>query len=125
VFHPQGAHKTRDYYKLEGFAHNCLSTKTQGDSSQKIEDLKDDFPVVNREVNYIFNGMDAYESKRKQKLTHREVMMANPGTPEFLRWSEMPIMFNRSDHLDCVPKLGRYPLIVSPTTECLLMEEVL
>jgi hypothetical protein len=35
-------------------------------------------------------------------------------TFEYLKWSEVPIAFDHSDHLDFVPKLGQYPLIVSP-----------
>jgi hypothetical protein len=27
---------------------------------------------------------------------------------------KLPVTFNRTDHSDFVPKLGRYPLIVSP-----------
>jgi hypothetical protein len=33
-------------------------------------------------------------------------------TPEYLRWSESPITFDRTDHPDCIPKPGRFPLIV-------------
>jgi hypothetical protein len=42
-------------------------------------------------------------------------MAVSPVTPEYLKWSEVPITFDRSDHGEFVPKLGRYPLIVSPT----------
>jgi hypothetical protein len=41
-------------------------------------------------------------------------MVVSPTTPEYLKWSEIPINFDRSDHPDTVPKPGRYPLIVSP-----------
>jgi hypothetical protein len=39
-------------------------------------------------------------------------MTISPTTPEYLKWSEVPITFNRSDHPDFVRKLGWYPLIV-------------
>jgi hypothetical protein len=34
--------------------------------------------------------------------------------PEYLRWSESLITFDRTDHSDSIPKLGRFPLIVDP-----------
>jgi hypothetical protein len=41
-------------------------------------------------------------------------MAVSHATPEYLKWSEVPITFDRSDHPDFVPKTGWYPLIVSP-----------
>jgi hypothetical protein len=41
-------------------------------------------------------------------------MAVSPATPEYLKWSEIPITFDCSDHPDFVPKSGQYPLIVSP-----------
>jgi hypothetical protein len=35
-------------------------------------------------------------------------------TPAFLRWSELAITFDRSDHPSSVPQLGRCPLVVDP-----------
>jgi hypothetical protein len=37
-----------------------------------------------------------------------------PATPEYLRWSKVPITFNCSDDPDFIPKPGRYPLVVYP-----------
>ena len=34
--------------------------------------------------------------------------------PTFLRWSEAAITFDRTDHSESVPHLGRYPLMVDP-----------
>jgi hypothetical protein len=41
-------------------------------------------------------------------------MEVSPTTPEYFKWSEVPITFDRSDHPDFVPKLRWYPLIVCP-----------
>jgi hypothetical protein len=41
-------------------------------------------------------------------------MAAEPATLEYLRWSEVPITFHHSDHLDFVLKPGWYPLVVCP-----------
>jgi hypothetical protein len=40
-------------------------------------------------------------------------MSIGPVTLEYLKWSEVPITFDRSDHPDCIPKPIRYPLIVN------------
>jgi hypothetical protein len=40
----------------------------------------------------IFGGPTAYESRCRQKLTRREVYVAKPATPSFLRWSESAIV---------------------------------
>jgi hypothetical protein len=76
-------------------------------------------------VNYIFDGPDSYEPKRKQKLTAQEVLKVRPVTPEYLRWSEVPITFDRGDHLDFIPKLGQYPLIVCPIIMDIKLNRVL
>jgi hypothetical protein len=47
-------------------------------------------------------------------LTAREVMVRRPATTEYLKWSEVPITFDHSDHRDFIPKPSQYPLIVSP-----------
>jgi hypothetical protein len=47
------------------------------------------------------------------------------GTPEYLKWSEAPITFYCSDHLDFVPKPGWYPLIVSPIVKDVMLNRVL
>ena len=56
----------------------------------------------------------AYDSKRRQKVTRHEVYTAGPATPAFLRWLESAITFDRTNHLDTIPHLGRYPLVVDP-----------
>jgi hypothetical protein len=81
---------------------------------KKPEEPKGELPEAHKEVNYIYGGPDSYESRRKQKLTAREVMVVSLATSEYLKWSEVPITFDHSDHPDFVPKPGRYPLIVSP-----------
>jgi hypothetical protein len=60
----------------------------------------------------IFGEPAAYESRRRQKLTHREVYVAEPATRSFLRWSESAITFDRSDHPSSVPQPGRCLLMV-------------
>jgi hypothetical protein len=110
-FHPQGKHKMR-CDRLQDFADEVLKTCQKADQEKKPEDPKGDFPKAQKEVNYIYG--DSYESRRKQKLTAQVVMAVLPATLEYLKWLEVPITFDCSDHPDFVPKPGRYPLIVSP-----------
>jgi hypothetical protein len=92
---------------------------------KKPEEPKSDFPEAQKEVNYIYGGLDSYESRRKQKLTAWEVMAVSPATPEYLKWYEVPITFDRSDHPDFVLKPGRHPLIVSPIIKDVKLNRVL
>ena len=34
--------------------------------------------------------------------------------PAFLKWSKAAITFDRKDHLDHIPQLGQFPLVVDP-----------
>ena len=55
----------------------------------------------------------AAPSKRSQKLTTRQVNMAEtspPATPEYLRWSEASITFSRAEHPPKVPFPGKAAL---------------
>ena len=57
----------------------------------------------------------AAPSKRSQKLTTRQVNMAEtspPATPEYLRWSEASITFSRAEHPPRVPFPGKAALVV-------------
>src|SRR5947207_475466 len=73
----------------------------------------------------IYGGSDAYESKRKQKLTARDINAVLPATPKYLQWSEAPITFSRADHLDHIPHPGRYPLVLDPIVRTTKLSRVL
>jgi hypothetical protein len=125
IFHPQGKHKTRDCDQLQGFVDEFLKMVKVTDQEKKPEDPKGDLPEAHKEANYIFGVPGSYEPKRKQKLTAREVMAVKPATPEYLRWSEVPITFDRGDHPDFIPKSGRYPLVVYPFIKDVKLNRVL
>jgi hypothetical protein len=125
IFHPQRKHKTRDCDWLQGFTDEVLKTTKGADQEKKPEEPKGDFPEAHKEVNYIYGGPDSYESRRKQKFTAWEVMAVSSATPKYLKWSDALITFDRSDHLDFVPKPGQYPLIVSPIVKDVKLNRVL
>jgi hypothetical protein len=52
-------------------------------------------------------------------------MAVSPATPEYLKWSEVPITFDHSDHPDVVLKPRRYPLIVCPIVKNVKLNRVL
>jgi hypothetical protein len=62
----------------------------------------------------IYGGHAPHESRRKLKLTSRAVNTVSPAAPEYFHWSESLITFDRTNHLDNIPKPGRFPLIVHP-----------
>jgi hypothetical protein len=52
-------------------------------------------------------------------------MVVSPATPEYLKWSKVPITFNCNDHLDFIPMPGLYPLIVCPIVKDVKINRVL
>jgi hypothetical protein len=125
IFHPPGKRKTWDCDRLQGFTDEVLKMAKKADQEKKPEDPKGDFLEAHKAVNYIYGGPDSYESKRKQKLITWEVMMISAATPEYLKWSEVPITFDHSDHPDFIPKPEQYPLIVFPIVKDVKLNPIL
>nr|AAX92783.1 retrotransposon protein, putative, Ty3-gypsy sub-class [Oryza sativa Japonica Group]ABA93327.1 retrotransposon protein, putative, Ty3-gypsy subclass [Oryza sativa Japonica Group] len=102
----------------EQYAKNTRKTSDGDQSTSKKKDDEDDastsFQDHRKELNHIFRGPLAYESKRKQKLTEWEINAVQPDTPRYLRWSETTIKFDRSDHPDRLVHPRRYPLVLDP-----------
>jgi hypothetical protein len=125
IFHPHWNHKTWNYDRVQGFPDEVLKTAKLADQEKKPEDPKADIPEAHKEVNYIFGCPNSYEPKREQQLTAQEVMVVKPTTPEYLRWFEVPITFDRGDHPDFIPKPGWYPLVVYPIIKDIQLNRVL
>jgi hypothetical protein len=79
---------------LQGFADKVLKSAKKVNQEKKIVDMRSDFPEARKEVNYIYSEPNSYESKRKKKLTARVVMAVGLTTPEYLKWFEVPIIFD-------------------------------
>jgi hypothetical protein len=72
-------------------------------------------PFPGEEVLMSINrGPIPHESRRRLKLTSRVVNVVSPAALEHLQWSESPITFDWTNHLDSVPKLERFLHIVDP-----------
>jgi hypothetical protein len=54
-------------------------------------------------VQMIFGGSPARPSRRREKLIRREVFNADTVKLSYLKWSEVPITFDRKDHPNHVP----------------------
>ena len=65
-------------------------------------------------VNIIFGGSSAPSCKHSIKLHNRDVNSVFRHPVESLRWSEIPITFDRRDHWVHLPRPGAYPLVVNP-----------
>jgi hypothetical protein len=100
----------RRYFIKAGPSAEC--GKDQG-NNKKGGDKDEEFPEVH---NYfmIYGGQVANASARQRKQERREVCSVKVAAPVYLDWSDKPITFDQGDHPDCVPSLGRYPLVVDP-----------
>ncbi|XP_039841620.1 uncharacterized protein LOC120701879 [Panicum virgatum] len=72
------------------------------------------FQEEERVVNIIFGGSSAPPCRRSIKLHNRDIYSVFRHPVEPLRWSEIPITFDRRDHWVHLPRPGAYPLVVNP-----------
>ncbi|KAI5013213.1 hypothetical protein ZWY2020_028167 [Hordeum vulgare] len=112
-------HTTRQCRLLiQGFSEGQPSEK---DNEQDEEDKEDPFPQIHATL-MIFADV---ESKSRLKLVNREVNMATPTNPTFLKWSHTAFTFDQSDHPAQVPTRGRQTLVVDPVVEGVRPRKVL
>src|SRR6266540_1637687 len=128
-FHPKGKHSAKDCYSLKDYVekHSKGPARDQDgpDRNPGPQAGGPAFPNPEHQLNMIYGGSDAYESKQKQKLVAREINAVIPVTPKYLKWSETPITFDRADHPDRVPHPGRYPLVLDPIVRTIRLNRVL
>ena len=128
-FHPKDKHAGTDCYALKRFVEENThhSARNQDDPDRNQGQLPDGsgFPDAQRELHMIYGGSAAYESKRKQKLTTREINAVTPTTPKYLKWSEAMISFDRSDHPVHIPHPERYPLVLDPIVKNVKLKKML
>src|SRR5438128_4783177 len=128
-FHPKVKHSAKDRYSLKDYMekHSKGPARDQDGPDKNPSPLAGGlvFPDPEHQLNMIYGGSNAYESKRKQKLTVREINAVIPVTPKYLKWSEAPITFDRSDHPDNIPHSGRYCLVLDPIIRTVKLNRVL
>jgi hypothetical protein len=81
--------------------------------NKKEGNKEEEFPEVHG-CFMIYGGQVVNTSARHRKQERREVCSVKVAAPVYLDWSDKPITFDQGDHPDCVPSLGRYPLVVDP-----------
>ena len=116
----ESGHSTRECYKLR----NLMKKATEAGQKDPAAAAAAAFPKED-EVLMIFGGSNGYESKRRQKVIAREVNMTAPAVPQYLKWSEHPISFDRTDHPDYIPEPGKFPLVVDPLFRTTRLRKVL
>jgi hypothetical protein len=114
-------HTLRECQLKHNYVKGTLKTKTadQPDKQGPSHDNDDGAKAV------FFGGSPARPSRRREKLIQHEVMNADVAKPSYLKWSEVPITFDRKDHLDNVPQPGSYPLVVAPLFKSRRIHKVL
>jgi hypothetical protein len=96
------------------------------DEEDKTEEERDKDPHhaykdLDRSVRSIFGGKVALENGRQRKLTARAVMALNNldgrvANPKYQNWSHQPITFSRANQWANIPELGRFPLVLDPSS---------
>ena len=76
-------------------------------------------------VNIIFGGSSAPSCWRNIKLHNRDVNSVFRHPVEPLRWSEIPITFDRRDHWVHLPRPCAYPLMVNLVIRQICLARVL
>jgi hypothetical protein len=111
-------HTLKECRLMKNYVEGTLRLKTadqpdkQGPSHDNDDSAGVVFPGEDGAVHMIFGGSPARSSRRREKLNRREVFNADVARPSYLKWSEVPITFDRMDHPDNVPQSGSYPLVV-------------
>ena len=98
---------------LSGGSNNGEHGKDPAPTVDDAEEKDDGFSTPDGCL-MIFGGSVAYDSKRRQKVTRREVYTTKLARPAFLRWSEATLTFNQTNHPESVLHPRRYPLVVDP-----------
>jgi hypothetical protein len=113
-------HTLRECRLMKNYVKSTLKPKTadhpdkQGPSHDNDDGAGAMFPGEDEAVHMIFGGSPARPSRRREKLIRREVTNADVAKPSYLKWSEVPITFDRKDHPDTEPQPRSYPLAVAP-----------
>src|SRR5438105_15055588 len=104
LFHPKGKHAAKYCYSLQDYIMEHIKDPAQGapDRNQDQQQGGPAFPDPEHQLNMIFGGLAAYESKRKHKLVAREINALTPATPKYRKCSELSITFNCQDHPESV-----------------------
>jgi hypothetical protein len=77
------------------------------------EEEETGYPDEDGVVHMIFGRASARPTKHREKLIRRKIYNAEPATSLYLKWSETPITFDRTEHPDYMMQPGCYRLVVA------------
>jgi hypothetical protein len=124
-------HSLKDYWLIKNYVNGTLKPRTAdppkkgGARPDNDDDTGAMYPGEDDAVHMIFGGSPARPSRRREKLTQREVFNVDTVKLSYLKWLELPITFDRKDHPDHVPHPGSYPLVVAPLFKSKRIHKVL
>jgi hypothetical protein len=124
-------HTLRECQLIKNYINDTLKPRTadqpkkEGPSPDNDDSMGAAYPGEDGVVHMILGGSPARPSRRCEKLIRREVFNADVAKPSYLKWSEVPITFDREDHPDHVPQPGSYPLVVAPLFKSKRIHKVL
>ena len=111
-------HTARQCRLIRRAAQNAKAEPQEGKSKGK---KKADSPDLDSEgfpredgVLVVFAGR---ESKRVEKIWSREVNSTAPAIPSYMKWADILITFDQSDHPPHIPHPRRHALVVDPLVE--------
>jgi hypothetical protein len=124
-------HTLRECRLMKNYVKSTIKPKTadhsdkQGPSHDNDDGAGVVFPGEDGVVHMIFGGSPTRPSRQREKLIRREVMNADVVKVSYLKWSEIPITFDRKDHPNTVPQPGSYTLVVAPLFKTKRIRKVL
>jgi hypothetical protein len=81
---------------------------------------------VKTDTDHMIFGRSPVRPSRCEREAHTtKVFNADTVKPSYLKWSKVPITFDRKDHLNHVPQPGSYPLVVAPLFKSQRIHKVL
>ena len=88
-FHSKGKHSAKDCFALKAYVERNSKTPARDqdgpDQNPSQQQVGQAFLDPEHQLNMIYGGSDAYESKRKQKLTAWEIDAVILITPKYLK----------------------------------------
>jgi hypothetical protein len=116
---------------MKSYVKSTLKPKMADQSDKRGPSHDDDggagdvFPGEDGTVHMIFGESQTRPSRQREKLIRREVMKVDIASPSYMKWSKVPITFDRKDHPDNIPQPGSYPLVVAPLFKSRRIHKVL
>jgi hypothetical protein len=125
IFQSQGKHKTWDCDQLQGFANVVFKMTKRPIKRKGPKNRRAIFPKHIRRSDMSMEVLTPMSLGGSRNSQPGRSWWSHPPPPDYLKWFEVSITFDRSDHPNFVPKPGWHPLIVSPIVKDVKLNHVL